>query len=146
MNTYIGTKRISAVAMNRAAYNVYRSWELPADENGLDQGYLVEYLDSPTVNHPKHKGYISWSPKIELEDAYRKSGEFDFGMALYLIKLGKKIRLPYWAKDVFLELQVPDENSKMTSPYIFVTSRFGKVPWVATQIEMLSEKWEVVDG
>ena len=38
---YIGTKMINAEPMTRAAYNVFRGWELPADENGDDEGYLV---------------------------------------------------------------------------------------------------------
>ena len=94
MNTYIGTKRVKGIPMNRAEYNIYRGWELPEDENGADDGYLVEYLDSPTSNHPEHSGYISWSPEKEFDDAYKKSGNFDYGMALYLIKKGEKLQEP----------------------------------------------------
>jgi len=71
-------------------------------------------------------------------------GEANFGYALDALKDGLKVRLPYWSKEVYLMLQVPDEHSKMTAPYIYVTSRFGKVPWVATQIELLSTNWEVI--
>ena len=42
MKTYIGTKLIRALPMTRAAYNEFRGWQLPADENGDDAGYLVE--------------------------------------------------------------------------------------------------------
>ena len=45
MKQYIGVKLINAIDMTRAAYNILRDWELPADENGDDAGYLVEYLD-----------------------------------------------------------------------------------------------------
>ena len=42
--TYIGTKLIKAQPMTRAEYNTYRGWALPADENGADEGYLVDHL------------------------------------------------------------------------------------------------------
>tara|TARA_R110000764_G_scaffold234790_8_gene328896 strand:- start:118 stop:564 length:447 start_codon:yes stop_codon:yes gene_type:complete len=70
MGIYIGVKQIKAQVMNRLDYNKYRGWELPSDENGEDEGYLVEYLNSSTSNHPNHEGYVSWSPKKELDDAY----------------------------------------------------------------------------
>lgn len=74
MQHYIGTKQIKAQPMTRAAYNEYRGWELPADEEGSDEGYLVEYLDGGQANHPNHEGYISWSPKAVFERAYIPMG------------------------------------------------------------------------
>jgi hypothetical protein len=67
----------------------------------------------------------------------------DFSQALNALKKGQKLCLPYWSDDVFIKIQNPDQNSKMTHPYIYVTSRFGLVPWVATQVELLSEKWQI---
>ena len=68
--TYEGTKRVHAHPMNRGEYNAYRGWEVPADENPADDGYLVEYLDGGKPNHPAHAGYISWSPKDVFERYY----------------------------------------------------------------------------
>ena len=59
MNTYIGTKIIRARPMTRAEYNTYRGWELPANENGADEGMLVEYFDGGQANDSRHEGYIS---------------------------------------------------------------------------------------
>lgn len=70
---YEGTKLVQAKPMNRLEYNQYRGWDLPADENGADEGFLVEYLDGGQANHPDHKGYISWSPKEVFERAYKIS-------------------------------------------------------------------------
>ncbi len=42
---YIGTKVVHALPMTRQAYNDYREWQLPDDEDGADEGYLVEYVD-----------------------------------------------------------------------------------------------------
>ncbi len=67
---YTGTKDVFARPMTRAEYNVYRGWELPADEDGNDKGYLVEYVDGGKSNHPAHAGYISWSPADVFARAY----------------------------------------------------------------------------
>ena len=72
--TYTGTKVVRAVAMNRAAYNDYRGWQLPADEDGNDNGYLVEYVDGGVANVPGHTGYVSWSPRDVFERSYREVG------------------------------------------------------------------------
>ena len=45
----IGIKAIMAVAMTRQEYNDYRGWQLPADEDGTDEGYLVEYVDGASL-------------------------------------------------------------------------------------------------
>jgi len=74
---YIGTKVIKAQPMTRAGYNAYRGWDLPADENGADDGYLVEYLDGGAPNHPRHAGYISWSPKAQFDAAYLPMGDVE---------------------------------------------------------------------
>ena len=55
------------------------------------------------------------------------------------------MRLPQWKEDVVIRAQYPDEHSKMTAPYLYVESRFGRVPWKETMIELFSENWEVVD-
>ncbi|HEN1221992.1 TPA: DUF2829 domain-containing protein, partial [Klebsiella pneumoniae] len=50
MTQHIGVKLINAFPMTRQAYNDFRGWQLPADENGSDDGYLVEYLDGGKPN------------------------------------------------------------------------------------------------
>ena len=66
-----------------------------------------------------------------------------FGKALDALRAGKAVRLPHWSDEVCIKLQTPDEHSKMTAPYLYVESRFGRVPWVVTQIELLSTAWEI---
>lgn len=70
MRRYTGTKEVNATPMTRAAYNEFRGWELPADENGDDEGYLVEYVDGGKANTTQYAGYVSWSPKDVFERAY----------------------------------------------------------------------------
>ena len=68
-----------------------------------------------------------------------------FSKALAALKAGKGARLPAWKPDVVIRAQFPDENSKMTAPYLYVESRFGRVPWKETFIELFSEEWEIVE-
>lgn len=72
MNRFIGTKLVLATAMTRASYNDFRGWKLPEDEDGSDDGYLVEYTDGGKPNVLTHAGYVSWSPKEQFDNAYRE--------------------------------------------------------------------------
>lgn len=67
---YVCHKEVLARPMNRLSYNALRGWEVPANENPVDEGYLVEYLDGGAPNHPDFAGYISWSPKEVFERGY----------------------------------------------------------------------------
>jgi len=73
MKQYTGTKTINATPMNREAYNDLRGWDMPADEDGADDGYLVEYTDGGKTNVEGYAGYISWSPKCVFEKSYLPS-------------------------------------------------------------------------
>lgn len=73
MQTYTGTKTLLASPMTRLEYNLYRGWVLPENENPEDPGYLVEYLDGGKPNDPRHKGYISWSPKDVFDRTYHRT-------------------------------------------------------------------------
>lgn len=72
----------------------------------------------------------------------------NFGYAFEMLKENKNnlgMRLQNWSEDVVIKIQYPDEYSKMTAPYLYVISRFGRVPWKETVIEMFSNKWQVVE-
>lgn len=66
-----------------------------------------------------------------------------FGWALELLSLGKQVARSGWnGKGMFLELQTPDEHSKMGLPYIYIRTTEGKlVPWTASQTDLLAEDW-----
>ena len=146
-------KVVHAKPMSRGRYNTYRGWELPADENGDDEGYLVEYMDGGKPNHTAHKGYISWSPKEQFDNAYREIGGMTFGQAIEAMKRGDKVSRAGWnGKGLWLELQAPNANSKMTLPYIFMSypsdakiTPGARVPWLASQTDMLAEDWAIVE-
>lgn len=91
MTKHIGVKLINAFPMTRHEYNAFRGWQLPADENGADEGYLVEYLDGGKPNTDRFDGYVSWSPKEVFEKAYRPVSGLSFGLAIEALKKGKKL-------------------------------------------------------
>lgn len=70
MQRYVGTKAVNAKPMTRGDYNSLRGWTLPADENGNDAGFLVEYADGQRPNVEGFAGYVSWSPADVFERAY----------------------------------------------------------------------------
>lgn len=160
---HIGVKLINAEPMTRAAYNTLRGWEVPADENGADEGYLVEYIDGGQANHPDFKGYISWSPKDVFERAYRPVRGLTFGLAIEAMKLGHKVARSGWnGKGMWLALVTPkDDDAGMGNIDYAVFGLAGKVgpclpwigmrtaddkfvPWLASQTDMLAEDWEIV--
>lgn len=74
---------------------------------------------------------------------------FGFGEALRLLERGRHVtRLGWNGNGQFLTLQRPDLNSKMTRPYIYITTvDGGRVPWLASQSDMLGNDWrEVVEN
>ncbi len=74
MDSYIGTKNVLGKPMSKADFDYYMGRPEWSEENQKtsDLGYLVEYLDGGKPNHPKHDGYISWSPIASSEDLRAK--------------------------------------------------------------------------
>ncbi len=70
----------------------------------------------------------------------------NFGVALKELKEGNKLARVGWnSSGQYLELQVPDEHSKMALPYLYISTMQGHlVPWVASQIDLLAKDWRVV--
>ena len=69
----------------------------------------------------------------------------NIGNAIECMKDGCKLAREGWnGKGIFIELQTPDKNSKMTSPYIFIdttglqtdneSAPKSRVPWHLKQI------------
>lgn len=71
----------------------------------------------------------------------------NFGYALDRLNAGVKVARSGWnGKGMWLGLQRPDANSKMTLPYIYMKTADDKmVPWLASQSDVLAEDWLRVD-
>ena len=74
--------------------------------------------------------------------------QFGMGEAITIIQNGGRVCREGWnGKGMWLELQVPNEHSKMGLPYIYMSTVDGKlVPWLASQTDMLAEDWEEVEN
>jgi hypothetical protein len=71
----------------------------------------------------------------------------NFGKALEALKAGKHIARSGWnGRGMWLALQVPDALSKMSLPYIYMsTVSRDLVPWLASQTDVLAEDWAIVE-
>jgi len=75
-----------------------------------------------------------------------------FGEALISLKSGGKVQRDGWnGKGLWLELQTPDAHSKMTLPYLYLNypddaqnTPGARVPWLASQTDVLAEDWQRV--
>ena len=149
MKHYIGTKLIKAKPMNRGEYNQYRGWQIPADENPEDEGYLVKYSD----------GYESWSPAKQFEEAYRECNSMTFSLAIEAMKQGKKVSRSGWnGKKQYIELAtrisyvnsagevVNCEHDAIGNKAIaFVGTSGVQMGWLASQADMLAEDWAIAE-
>ena len=139
MKRYIGTKIIHAVPEVHG-------------ETGRE-GYVVRYAD----------GYESWSPKEAFEEAYRACDAMSFGLAIEALKKGHKVARRGWnGKSMFLYYVpsasypaqrntfgtmvgvFPDDMVPYCAYIAMKTAQDNVVPWLASQTDMLSDDWEIV--
>ena len=68
------------------------------------------------------------------------------GVIDHLREGGSAKRSGWNGKDQFISLQAPDSNSKMTLPYIYITTQDGAlIPWLASQSDILADDWELIN-
>jgi len=74
------------------------------------------------------------------------SGE-TYGWAIKQMQNGKRARRTGWnGKGMWIAIQVPDEHSKMTLPYIYMSTVQGDlVPWLCNQTDALATDWEIAE-
>lgn len=70
------------------------------------------------------------------------------GWAVKQMHNGARVTRSGWnGRGMFLELQVPDDHSKMTLPYVFIRTAQGDlVPWLCSQTDLLATDWEIANG
>lgn len=78
---------------------------------------------------------------------------YGIGVAIEMMKVGFKVRRAGWnGKGMWIRLQVPDAGSMNTLPYLYIEYPKGhpvypegsRVPWVASQTDILADDWETV--
>lgn len=70
---------------------------------------------------------------------------FGIGQAIKEMQNGERVTRKGWnGKGQYLMLQVPDAHSKMSLPYIYITTVDGNlVPWLPSQTDLLAVDWSV---
>ena len=76
----------------------------------------------------------------------------DFSTALIGAKQGKAIRRKGWnGSGLMVKAQFPDENSKMTLPYLYIeypldakATPGARCPWLASQTDIMAEDWQIL--
>lgn len=150
MEKYIGVKLISA----EPCYGLNNKCVDPQNEHCGEEkeGYKVVYGD----------GYTSWSPKDVFEKAYRKIDALTFGLAVEVVKLGKKIARVGWNGKGMFVYYVPankypfstevgkslaDEDGKVSyNAYLAIKNVNGTVStWVPSINDVLAEDWLIVE-
>jgi len=150
MNKYFGVKLIEAEPMKLGAYNIFKGWTIPEDEDPLKEGYKVKYSDN----------YISWSPKDTFEEAYRAIDSLTFGLAIEALKKGMKVARKGWnGKGMFVYYIPANSYPSLTdvakkefgdftayNPYLAIKTVSGNVStWVPSVNDCLAEDWTIVE-
>lgn len=158
---FILMRQVEAEPMKRGEHPEFQCWTIPANENPEDAGYLVTYPD----------GYVSWCPRAQFEAASRPCDGMTFGMAVEAMRRGAKVcRAGWngkgmwiwlkpsatikseWCKDNMLK-QAADGNGGeilgLGTICMYTHDSTGRkavlTGWLASQSDMLSEDWMIVD-
>lgn len=69
-----------------------------------------------------------------------------FGEAIRVMERGGRVARSGWnGKGMWVALQRPDAQSKMTLPYLYMrTAQRELVPWLASHADVLNVDWEEV--
>lgn len=82
-----------------------------------------------------------------MKEDYKPVSAMSFECALVALKAGRKMSRKGWnGANQYIQMQVPDEHSKMRKPYLFISPVDGQlVPWLASQTDLLAEDWFIVE-
>lgn len=71
----------------------------------------------------------------------------DIGEAIEAMRDTAAVRREGWnGKGRWLKLQIPDGNSKMTQPYVYMkTAQNDLIPWLCSQADLLASDWQLVE-
>jgi len=71
----------------------------------------------------------------------------NFENALYLLRAGKKVCRANWKNVKYIEMQKPDEFSKMKQAYIFAVPLDNQpCPWTPSATDLFAEDWSMYNG
>ena len=163
MAKYVRINNVHAEPMTRGAYNEFRGWKIPENENPADEGYRIVYRKG------EPNEYVSWCPKTEFDavSIEVEDGFMTFGQAITECQYHcKKIKRKNWNGDgqfVRFEPVLAFNDGKIhleendaapateSECFVFhfknrITGETGiQVGWLASQADLKAKDWKIVD-
>lgn len=156
LKRYAGSRMIDAKPMTRAEYNAFREWELPENENGEDEGYLV-------IRQREGNDHLSWIPKDIFEEEYMlcdKGLPFSVVLDQILNHGARAARIGWNGKKMFIFLVPGSEFEVSRDPLLTILGAGTKVkyhgridmktatgeivPWLDSQTDLQANDWTFV--
>lgn len=122
-------------------------------EKALNPVYTLEYFYNEHIKSVREfldisrKGFrIKVKRKRRKEVIAMDKKPMNFSEALNAVKEGRAIQREGWnGKGMYVRLQMPDTNSKMSLPYLYMNTADDRmVPWIASQTDILAGDWIVL--
>ena len=113
------------------------------EKDPMNLEVLVDFVDifnyNPEIN-------VVWEGLIEGHQP--KEHLYDFSGALVLMNAGNSMCRKGWnGKDMYVNIQWPDQNSKMTKRPLYIKTTDGDlVPWTVSQEDVLASDWMFYNG
>jgi len=156
---YAGSEVVEATPMTRLEYNEFRNWDLPEDENGSDEGYLIK--TEGKANSELSDGYIRWLTKEQFDKTFRKEN-MSLGEAILMLKEGHRISRRGWNEKGMVLFLVPGSTFKVNRPPLLgiheegtevnyqshvdmITASGTVVPWLCSQTDLLANDYFIVE-
>jgi len=138
MGKYIGVKIVEAEAMGLHDFNENHNHNKVITSTQGNEGYKVVYPD----------GYVSWSPKVVFEEAYRKTNGMTLGLAIEATGKGFCVEREGWnGKNMHVtrtKLYTP-EGIQINNDCLLLFNVTGKYnTWVPSITDILAEDWRIV--
>lgn len=145
---YKTTKIVNAVPMTRLEYNEFRGWDLPENENGSDDGFLIETIGG-MKNTPTYNGFVQWLPIEQFKSEYRSFTKLDFSGALDALKQGACLTRANWSgKGLHIKkvdnLAYSDDVKVHLEPAFVIADGYKYNTWVASVSDLLADDWYIV--
>lgn len=160
MHQYIRTQIIKAEPMTYG--EAYKNGLIP------ENSYISEYDDALGYHLIHMDGFRNWKPKEVFEEEYEAVKGMTFGLAIKALKAGHKVARKgwndqkmflwlkpaatvkaEWCKDPMLKSLAEangGEIEALGTICMFTAQKQILSGWLASQTDMLSEDWMIVDG
>lgn len=150
LEMFMGTKTIHAGQISKKEYCDFKGWQVPENEDPNEIGYLVAYSDD----------YVSWSPAVPFQEAYRTNGKLTFGHAIEAAKQGHKVSRSGWNGSGMFAYIVPANTYPAQTkaaqdtfgdmvPYraywALKTTQNDIATWAPSGSDSLAEDWCIVE-